>query len=99
MDLDPDKNIYVRRLKEVIEDCMNKPCGYNHYQRLVDGLELNENEEIVLNEYFLMPDKLNFDFASADEITHLKQVVFKYFRVDLELQAEEAKLNIEKTKL
>ena len=84
MDLDPNENIYVSDLKNLVDGYIHQ-SRFKEYHRLVKNLGLTDEERGVFLEYFLMPDTLNFEFASRSDKDHLTQIVFKYFRLKYEM--------------
>jgi hypothetical protein len=85
MDLEPEKNIYIGKLKELVND-YNGVTGGGFYE-LVDVLSLSPAEISVLSKYFIQPTEL--DFSSTNEIDEesLQSLLFKYCRLELRTRA------------
>ena len=86
MDLDPEKNIYVGKLKKVVDAYQDPDLG-GGLNEVVDSLNLNSDEILVLAKYFVTPRTLNLSSANEEDQSHLRSLIFKYCRLELETQA------------
>ena len=86
MDLNPDNNIYVGKLKELI-DSYQDPHLIAGLNEIVDALDLTSEEILVLDKYFVTPKDLNLSSVTDIEKGHLESLIFKYCRLELETEA------------
>jgi hypothetical protein len=86
MDLNPEKNIYVGKLKKVV-DAYQDPNLSGGLNEIVDALDLTSDEIMVFAKYFVTPRTLDLSSANEDDEPHLRNLIFKYCRLELETQA------------
>ena len=84
MNLDPNENKYVARLKDVMEEYLVSFGGRNLYEDFVKRLKLTDSEEEVLKKHFFNPLDLDYSQFTKTDKTHLKELIFKYYRKDKE---------------
>ena len=82
MNLDPNENKYVARLKDVMEEYLVSFGGRNLYEDFVKTLKLTDPEEEVLKKHFFNPFDLDPSQFTKTDKTHLKELIFKYYRKD-----------------
>ena len=78
MNLDPNENKYVARLKDVMEEYLVSFGGRNLYEDFVKRLKLTDSEEEVLKKHFFNPLDLDYSQFTKTDKTHLKELIFKY---------------------
>ena len=85
MILDPNKNEYIGKLKDLVECYTGSLAG--GLNEIVDTLDLTSEEILVLDKYFVTSKDLNLSSVTDIERGHLESLIFKYCRLDLETQA------------
>ena len=82
MNLDPNENKYVAKLKDVMEEYLVSFGGKTLYEDFVKTLKLTDPEEEVLKKHFFNPFDLDPSQFTKTDKTHLKELIFKYYRKD-----------------
>jgi hypothetical protein len=88
MNLDPNENKYVAKLKDVMGEYLVSFGGKTLYQDFVKRLKLTDPEEEVLKKHFFNPLDLDYSQFTKTDKTHLKELIFKYYRKDKEEDLE-----------
>jgi hypothetical protein len=84
MNLDPNQNEYIGRLKEVMKDYLISFGSENLYAEFVKGLKLTTGEEDILRKHFFHPLDLDVSQFSEDDKPHLEKLIFKYCQSELD---------------
>jgi hypothetical protein len=88
MNLNPDENEYLGRLKDAVEYYLFDSCGSTLYAKFVKDLKLNPEETEILSLHFFNPFDLDLSGLDETDKSHLESLLFKYCRLDLKCQAE-----------
>jgi len=88
MNLDPNKNEYIGRLKDMMEYCLVDSDITTLYAEFVKDLNLNPAEEEVLSLHFFNPFDLDLSCLDNEEKTNLENLLYKFVRSELRNDAE-----------
>jgi len=88
MNLDPNENEYIGRLKDLMEDYYISFGGKNLYKEFVKDLKLNFEEKTILKTHFFHPLDLDLSRLNEPSKGHLENLLHKYCRLELEGEVE-----------
>lgn len=92
MDLNPETNLYVQEIKDIVDCFMDDgfPEGNKRYDVLLIEMGINHEEKPVFEKYFTNTEKLDFSGLSQEERPLLESAIMKYCSLELKRQAEAA---------
>ncbi|MBT4805378.1 hypothetical protein HON71_04355 [Candidatus Woesearchaeota archaeon] len=92
MNLNPNENEYIGRLKDMMEYCLADSCVNTIYAEFVKDLNLNSAEEEILSLHFFSPFDLNLSSLDNDDQKNLENLLYKFVRSELKNDAKRKKI-------
>jgi hypothetical protein len=88
MNLDPNENEYIGRLKDMMEYCLLDSCVKTLYAEFVNNLKLNPAEEEILSLHFFNPFDLNLSILDNEDQKNLENLLYKFVSSELRNDAK-----------
>ena len=88
MILDINENIYIGKLKDVMEEYLISFGSETLYNEFLSFLKLTNEEETILKKHFFTPLDLDISQFSEEDKPHLETLLFKYYRSELQGEVE-----------